>query len=151
MPDHWRDDEQLLAALGEAVREARKVPPRFVAMGKAAFAWHNVDAELAALAYDSATTKVDAVTRSEPATLRALSFAASCLTIEIEVTNDALLGQLVPPQPGEVELQNRDGSAHTAPVDDVGWFTLRPLPSGLFRLQVRPADGGEIVTEWMRL
>lgn len=46
-------DDRLVAALTEALREAEVVPPRFVDVGRAAFAWHNVDAELAELTYDS--------------------------------------------------------------------------------------------------
>ena len=54
MPDgrDW-DDEQLLAALGEAMRARREVPGWFVETGKNAYAWHNIDAELAQLTYDS--------------------------------------------------------------------------------------------------
>ena len=54
MSQHWwMDDDQLLAALGEALRSERGVPAEFIAMGKAAFAWYGIDAELAALTYDS--------------------------------------------------------------------------------------------------
>jgi hypothetical protein len=151
MAEDFNDDERLLTALGEAVRARREVPARFVEIGKAAFAWHNVDAELAALAYDSAAGELAAGTRAEPAELRALTFVASRLTIEIEVAPDALLGQLVPPQQGAVELHGRDGIATTTMADDVGWFAIRPLPSGLFRLRVRPDGGAAIVTEWVML
>jgi hypothetical protein len=151
MPENWNDDDQLLAELGEAVRGERAVPARFVEIGKAAFAWRDVDADLAALAYDSATSGHAAGTRAEPAGLRALSFVASRLTIELEVAPDALLGQLVPPQAGEVELHLRDGRTSTVPVDEVGWFVIRPLPAGLFHLRVRPAAGDPVRTEWVRL
>jgi len=155
MAEDFNDDERLLAALGEAVRAGREVPARFVEMGKAAFAWHGVDAELAALAYDSAAGELVGEpaggTRAEPAELRALTFVASRLTIELEVAPDALLGQLVPPQQGAVELHGRDGVATTTRADDVGWFTIRPLPSGLFRLRVSPDGGGPIITEWAML
>jgi hypothetical protein len=151
MTDDFNDDERLLAALGEAVRARREVPARFVQTGKAAFAWRDVDGELAALAHDSATSELVAGTRAEQAELRALTFVASRLTIEIEVAPDALLGQLVPPQPGEVELHRRDGVATSARADDVGWFAIRPLPGGLFRLRVRPDGGSTVVTEWTML
>jgi hypothetical protein len=151
MPKNWRDDEQLLADLGEAVRIGREVPARFIDIGKAAFAWHSIDAELAELSHDSATSPLLAGTRAEPATLRALTFVASCLTIEVEVTADALLGQVVPPQAGQIEVHGQDGPTHTAPVDDVGWFAVRPLPMGMFRLHVRLADGAPVLTEWVRL
>jgi hypothetical protein len=50
----WNDDQQLLADLVEAVRAAGQVPERFIELGQAAFAWRGVDAELAALTFDSA-------------------------------------------------------------------------------------------------
>ena len=49
----WEDDNQLLAALREALRSERNVPAEFTATGKATFAWRNIDAELATLTYDS--------------------------------------------------------------------------------------------------
>ena len=52
MRNDW-DDEQLLGALREAMRARQAVPSWFVAMGKNAYAWHNIDAELAQLTYDS--------------------------------------------------------------------------------------------------
>jgi len=145
------NDDELLSELGEAVRAAEEVPASFVAAGRAAFAWRNLDAELAALTYDSATSGVLAGTRSEPAALRALTFVARELTIELEVTPDALLGQVVPPQAGELELLGRDGSARTASVDEIGWFAVRPAPVGMFRLRLRTADGASVLTEWTTL
>ena len=48
----WEDDDQLLAALGEALRPEHDVPAEFTAMAKAAFAWRDIDAELATLTYE---------------------------------------------------------------------------------------------------
>lgn len=143
------DDERLLAELGDAVRARAEVPDRFVAAGKAAFAWRTVDAELAALSYDSATSPAGAGTRAEAASLRAMTFVASTLTIELEITGDALLGQIVPPRPGEVSVQTRHGTQAAVPVDEVGWFAVRPVPDRMFRLRLRTADGATVVTEWI--
>lgn len=154
MINHWcGDDEQLIAELGEAVRTAREVPARFIDVGKAVFSWRNLDAELAELTYDSAADSATALagTRAEAATLRALTFVAGRLTIEIEVTPDALLGQVLPPEPGEIELSGRDGSTRTVPVDEVGWFAIRPTPSGSLRLRLRTANGGSVLTQWFTL
>lgn len=152
MANDWRDDEQLLADLGEALRTAREVPVLLVEAGKAAFAWRTVDAELAALTYDSERSDaVPAGTRAEQAALRSLTFVADELTIEVEVTSDALFGQLVPPQSGQIAVRGRDGATHTGSVDEVGWFVIRPRPAGLFRLQVRTADGRSVITEWATL
>ena len=62
-----RADDALLAAVRDAIREAEDVPPDFVEACRTAFAWHNIDAELAALTYDSLQDALaDAETRSPP-------------------------------------------------------------------------------------
>ena len=141
-------DEQLLAELREALNTAGQVPDGFVAAGKAAFAWRTVDAELAALE----ATDADALAgvRAERAAVRALSFLASDVSIELEVTPDALLGQLVPARPGTIEVQAQDGSRQTVTVDESGWFAIRPLPSAMFRLHLQTANDN-VITEWVRL
>lgn len=144
------DDEQLLAELGEALHTAGEVPERFIAAGKAAFAWRSVDAELAALAEEMSGGTAPAGTRAEHAVVRALSFRAANLSIELEVTAEAILGQIVPPSAGRVEVQTQAGAERETTVDDSGWFTIRPLPSTMFRLQLRTGSG-DVVTEWITL
>jgi hypothetical protein len=155
MPQQWwEDDDQLLAALGEALRSERSVPPEFTAMGKAAFAWHGIDAELATLTYDSVFESAEAASagaRCEPASLRYLTFTSRELTIEIEATDDALLGQLVPPGPGGVEVRTADGTVVTAVIDQVGSFTIRPVPRSSFRLYCHATDGPSVLTNWLML
>jgi hypothetical protein len=150
----WSDDDELLAAVGDALEAARAVPRDFVEAGKATYSWRDIDAELAALTYDSALDQrpVRAMTRAEPATLRSLTFTSTSarLTIEIEVTDDALLGQIVPPQPGGLEVHTADGRSGTAAIDQLGYFAVRPIPSGSFRLYCRTADAN-VLTAWITL
>ena len=146
----WNDDAELLATLAEAVRAERAVPPAFVEAGKAAYTWRTIDAELAALVYDSASEPV--LTRAEVASLRALTFASAGLTIELEITDGGLLGQLVPPGRGEVEVQTAVGTAARVSADDVGFFAIRPVPTGRFRLRCHGHDhADEVVTTWVTL
>jgi hypothetical protein len=146
------DDDELLAELGAAVRAEREVPPGVLAAGRAAFAWRDVDAELAALSYDGALAGVrSAEPGAQPAELRALTFVAADVTIELEVTGDGLFGQLVPPSAGEVRLHVRDGEQRSAELDEVGWFAFKPAPSGMCRLHVRTDEGTSVLTEWIRL
>ncbi len=149
----WSDDDELLATLGDALRYASDVPHRFIDAGKAAYAWHDIDAELAALTYDSAadTREYAPATREQLAPLRALTFVSSQLSIHIEVTNEALHGQVVPEQSGEIELRPADGPPTTIGVDEVGWFVIRPIPTGSFRLRCRAADGTTVRTNWITL
>ncbi len=149
---NWGDDDALLAALDDALRAARDVPPSFLDAAGAAYAWRAVDAELAALSFDSHTAgRVVATARSEQAPLRALTFVSARLRLHLEVLRDALHGQVVPPQGGEVELCPATGPFRVAEVDEVGWFVLRPLPVGTFRLRCRTHDGTTVLTDWITL
>jgi len=148
----WEDDDQLLAALRESL--GTDVPAGFIATAKAVFAWRDIDAELATLTYDSVFEDAGSAgvrAEYEPASLRCLTFTSSEFTVEIEVTEGALLGQLVPPGPGRVEARTADGNAVTAVIDQVGGFTLRPVPRGPFRLYCRTADDASVLTDWIML
>jgi hypothetical protein len=144
------DDDQLLAVLGDAVRARQAVPDAFVEMGKGAYAWHHIDAELAQLIYDSRTDRIAAV-RSETASIRALSFASAHLSRELEVTEDCLLGQVIPPRAGTLEAQTGAGASTTTTVDEIGCFAVDPIPASPFRLRFRAADGTDVLTGWVTL
>jgi hypothetical protein len=149
--DGW-DDEQLLAELRKAMRERQAVPREFVSAAKSAFAWRDIDAELAQLTYDSGhDSDPIASTRSEAASIRALTFTSVHLSIELEVTQDCLLGQIVPPQSATIETQARAGGTSVTPADEVGLFCVEPLPAGTFRLRCQTADGTDVVTGWVTL
>ena len=150
MRNGW-DDERLLAALGEALKASQAVPSWFVETGKNAFAWHNIDAELAQLTYDSSRdTDRAAVTRSENASIRALTFASPHLRLELEVSGNTLLGQVLPPQAGTLETHTRAGVT-TSQVDEIGCFAVDPIPDSPFRLRCRMADGTDVLTGWITL
>src|SRR5258708_10824355 len=105
-----RDDEELLAALRQAHRARQAVPPEFVEAAKSAFAWHNIDAELAQLTYDSYRETADATrTRYEAASIRNLTFTSASLSIELEVAEDMLLGQVIPPPAPPTNFHPRPG------------------------------------------
>jgi hypothetical protein len=151
VPDTW-DDEQLLAALKEALAAREAVPPEFIEIGKNAFAWHNIDAELAQLTYDSTYEQSSAASmRSETASIRALTFTSAHLTIELEVTEDSVLGQVVPAREGTVEVHTRAGAGATIEVDKVGYFRIRPIPQSPFRLRCHIADDSDVLTGWIAL
>ena len=154
MLDSW-DDDQLLAALGDAVRAGQAVPDGFVAMGEGAYAWHQIDAELAQLSYDSATDRAEtdqaAAVRSEAASIRALGFTSAHLSMELEVTEDCLLGQVIPPRAGTLEAQTRAGVSTETTVDEIGCFAVDPIPASPFRLRFRAADGTNVLTGWVTL
>jgi hypothetical protein len=146
------DDDALLTAVKEALHEAREVPTSFIEAGVASYAWHNIDAELAELTYDSSQDLLaGASTRAEPAELRSLTFDANHLTIELEIISGALHGQVIPPQRGTVEIRHAGGTITTAEINDVGYFTAAPLPEGTFRLYCNADSGVSVLTDWITL
>jgi len=147
--DDW-DDERLLAALGEAMRARQAVPESFVDLGKSAYAWHNIDAELAQLTYDSSREPAVGL-RSETASIRALTFTSAHISLELEVTEGSLLGQIIPPRAGTLETQTRSGATTSTPVDEIGCFAVEPIPASPFRLRCRTADGTDVLTGWITL
>ena len=146
------DDEELLAALRAAMEARQAVPDRFIEMGKNAYAWHNIDAELAQLTYDSRNDAGQAAlaVRSEAASIRSLTFTSPKLSIELEVTEDSLLGQVIPPRAGTLEVHTAAGVTNTA-VDEIGCFVVEPIPASPFRLRCRMADGADVLTGWVTL
>jgi hypothetical protein len=160
--DRWQDDEQLLAALGEALRAAESVPDRVaetvparvVALGEAAYDWRTIDGELAALTYDSAAEPAPAepaLVRADIAAVRALRFQALAAAIVLEVTEDALVGQILPPMTAAVTLAGPAGDGVDVTADDLGYFVFRPVPRGSFRLRCRGRTGPELLTSWFQL
>ena len=146
------DDEEVLAALQQALRAQRAVPPAFIEAGKSAFAWHNIDAELAQLTYDSILDPApELAMRAEAASIRALTFTSAHLTIELEVAQDSLLGQIIPAQPATIRIQPRTGAETTLATDEIGCFSVQPIPSGPFRMHCRTAAGVDALTGWMTL
>ena len=151
MRNGW-DDERLLAALSEAMKAREAVPSWFVETGKNAFAWHNIDAELAQLTYDSQENRRElAVVRSETASVRALTFTSAHLTMELEVTENAVLGQIIPPRAGTLEVHTRAGEITATEMDEIGCFAINPIPESPFRLRCRAAGGVDVLTGWIVL
>jgi len=149
--DGWTD-EQLLEALSEALRARQAVPPWFVETAKNAYAWHNVEAELAQLTYDSSRDRdLTASLRSESASIRALTFTSAHLSIELEIAESSVLGQIMPPQEGTIEAETQGGVTTPAPVDEIGCFSIEPIPPGPFRLHCHTRDGTDVVTGWITL
>jgi hypothetical protein len=141
----WSDDEQLIGVLKEALNAERGAPREVLDAGRAAWVWRTIDAELAVLTYDSA-----AGARGEPASPRALTFAWNDLTIELDVTRDALVGQITPARAGEaVVVRIGTEEAAFAVTDELGIFALRPVPAEPFRLLVRAMDGTAVLTGWV--
>lgn len=156
------DDEALLDAL--ARMGADDAPPDdVVAAAKAMWTWRSIDAELAALTYDSLDADANLVgVRGDPG-VRQLAFESGELSVRLEITPGPpgrLLGQLVPPTEAEVTLRRATVSGTgsvtvsvTVPTDAHGRFQVAGLEPGPFSLRCVPVDQPALVvdTAWVVL
>jgi hypothetical protein len=150
--DRGDDDEELLEALRQALRARRAVPAEFIQTGKNAFAWRNFGAELAQLTYDSTLALGEAApTRAEPASIRGMTFTSANLSIELEVTQDAVLGQIIPAGTAMITVQPKSGPETVIAADEIGCFSVEPIPKCEFRLRCQTPGGLDVLTGWAAL
>lgn len=148
----WHDeDDGLLAELGRALGTATEVPKAVMDAAKSVYTWRTVDAELAALAYDSAFDTDLLAFRGDFAPVRTLTFECDALVVELGVCGNGLVGELIPAQAGTIEVRTLRGRPISVPVDDLGCFRIRPAPSGPFSLHVLAERSVDVVTDWVTL
>lgn len=155
------DDEPEINRLEDELRElaARRepVPPELLSAAVAAYGWRDVDTELAELVYDSLLETAGAAPVRGSAGQRLVSFRAGEVAIDVEVapsgTGLRVLGQIMPPQAGRVELrQQRDVATVTA--DELGRFEYGPLDHGPLSLRLHPPPGAAlppVTTDWVSI
>ncbi|MFI8890256.1 hypothetical protein [Streptomyces paradoxus] len=145
--DEEFDAGMLEQELRQAAAVLDPVPAELQQIAVDAFALHDLDARVAELTFDSL---VDALpVRGVTDAPRMLTFRAGEVTVDVEVTAQGLMGQVLPPQPARIEVLGgpRPGSPLTA--DDLGRFTGNVPPTGPFALRLR-TGGDVVVTEWLR-
>ena len=152
MPDE--PDDQLTDELRRLASRLDPVPPELLDAAAGAFAWRDIDAELAELVFDSLLDTDEAsLVRGAPER-RLVSFTGGGLTIDVEVTSDGpertVMGQIVPPQRGVVDIRRRQETV-SIEADELGRFRSGPLPPGPLSLRLRPAGGAPVVTDWLAL
>jgi hypothetical protein len=149
-PD-WDDDDQFLGDLSDALREAAPLADVVAEYGRGAFAWRTVDEDLllAPLSFDSSIERV-ADQRSGPDDPRILTFTAAPLSLELEVMPDRVVGQIIPPGPGQIRVEAADGVTFHVEADDIGFFVLPRVPPGSVRLRC-DTRVARLVTDWIRL
>ncbi|MFF7450261.1 MULTISPECIES: hypothetical protein [unclassified Streptomyces] len=146
-----RDGEEFdVGPLEEELRRAAAildpVPSGLRQLAVAAFALHDLDARIAELTFDSV---VDAIpVRGATGVLRMLTFRAGEVTVDVEVTGQELLGQVLPPQQALIEVLSGPQAGAPLTTDDMGRFSYDEPPVGPFALRLR-TDEGAIVTDWL--
>ncbi|MEU8268950.1 hypothetical protein AB0B89_17500 [Sphaerisporangium sp. NPDC049002] len=149
--DDGGDEEDM--GLEEALRHAAAlfdpVPSDLVQTAVEAYTLRTMDAELAALTFDSLAEPAPVRGGDEP---RLATFHALGVTIDVEVTvmgtTGRVLGQVIPARPGEIEVRGRRPATVTVTADAMGRFVCERVPTGPFSLRCRFASV-VMVTEWI--
>jgi hypothetical protein len=141
-PDDGAVLERLVAA-GLDVVEAVPASARAAAYGAVGLA--TVEAELAALVYDSRRAELT-LTRSEEAQARIVTFANEHLTVDLELLADGrtIVGELHPAEAVTVELETEGQGQVIILADEYGRFRLA---SDATSLRIRVV--GHLVTPWI--
>jgi len=150
------EDEGLLQELRAAVRRFDPPPDGVLEAARASLAWRTIDAELAALEFDSAVDLAATAVRSSEGP-RLLTFAAPGLNIEVEVSpigpRRQLVGQLVPAQAARIDVRHA-GGVTTVRADQLGRFGADAISAGPVSLRCHLGDAPSsppVVTEWIPL
>lgn len=139
------DDDALEELLRQAAARYDPVPPHLILSALEAYTLSSMDAELAELTFDS-LTEAAAVRGPGDGQPRLLTFSGAGLTLDLEIWSGRVVGQIMPPQPAEVELL---GPARvTVSADALGRFAYDRASVGRFALRCSTPDA-QIVTEWV--
>ena len=142
------DDLRLLNDLSHAVRAA-ELAGTVAEHGRGAYAWRSIDQDLASLSFDSSAEPAPAW-RAGSGQARVLIFTTTPLSLELEVMADHVVGQIVPPGPGQIAVETPEGIAFQVEADDIGCFDFAGMPRGQVRLRCETPTG-RLVTDWVSL
>lgn len=158
MAEHMQEPDEadalLLDMLRSVVVRADPVPAAVEGAARASYAWRTIDAELAELAYDSLLDDDRLVGVRSGDAPRTLTFEGPAFSVELEVAEEGakrrLLGQLVPPRPGRIEVRH-SGGLLTLGADEVGRFSAAGVIAGPVSLRCRldGVEGPPLETAWV--
>ena len=145
--DDGFDGDLLEAELRQAAAILDPVPAQLRENAVAAFALHDLDARIAELTFDSVADAIPV--RGAGDVPRMLTFTAGEVTVDVEVTSQGLMGQVLPPRPARIEVLGGPQTAVPVDADAMGRFSSDAPLTGPFALRLR--TGAEVVvTEWTR-
>jgi len=146
---NWNDDDDLALELSQALH-SDAIEQQVVEAARAARRWRasDPDAELAQLLFDSDVDRSALVRNGHAEPRRTLLFGSGPRQVEIELGEDGIEGQLIPPEQALVLLVTIAGESVQTTADAVGCFTFPGPHSGPVRLEWTVA-GDRLVTTWI--
>lgn len=150
-------DDELEEMLRRLAARLEPVPQPLLQSAADAFAWRDIDRELAELVFDSLLAEDEDILVRGAQQPRLVSFQAGELTIEVEVTSTgparAVLGQIIPPQRAAVNIRTAQDTV-TVQADELGRFQSGSLRAGPMSLRLTlAADAARhpVVTDWVAI
>jgi hypothetical protein len=139
------DDAALEQLVAGGLAAVEPVPAAALGAAYGAIGLVTVDAELAALVYDSLGPEL-VLTRSDEAQARIVTFANDHLTVDLELLADGrtIVGELQPAEAATVELETVGQERVSVAADEFGRFRL---VSDATSLRIRVI--GRLVTPWI--
>jgi hypothetical protein len=146
-----QEEAEIMSLLRRGLVQSDPVPPDVTEFAKASLSWRNVDAELAALSYDS-TDETSAATVRSTATARVVGFESGGWMIDLEhdAATAELRGQIDPAGRVDVEL-HVVGAVLATETDDLGRFTFEGVEAGPVAIVIRVGGHETVKTEWIVL
>lgn len=141
------EDEELLARLRALAALHDPVPSSVVEAARSAFALRMLDVELADLLFDSLLDEALVGVRGTPG--RQLTFGVGDVTIDLDVDDGGVVGQVTPPGVVTLDVQT-PGENRRVAVDELGRFFCDRPGVGPFRLHLEVGGQG-VTTEWVKL
>jgi hypothetical protein len=133
--------------VGDFLVDTAEVDPAWLEIAGPYYAWAGW--EPAPLTFDSSLEHVRGL-RAESGHARVVIFTGTALSVELELMADRVVGQIVPPGPGEVVVETPDGGSFRIEADDMGFFDFAGMPRGQIRLRCE-TPAGRLVTDWVGL
>lgn len=145
------DDDILLDELAQALATPEQsLVDEVTAGARAAFSFLTMEEELAGLVYDSLLEAGAAGQARAPAAARTVVFESDGVSVQMEITPEGIVGQVVPTTGVVVVTETPDGVRTPVDTDELGCFTLPDSGPGPMRLRITTA-GSTTATEWTRL
>jgi hypothetical protein len=142
-------DRRLLAEVRSALNEVDPVPDAVLMSARAALTWLTIDAELAALAEDSA---LETAGVRSAGTARSVTFESDAGVLTFEVSGDGDTRQVVGQADRPADLTVRhNGDPISAATDALGRFRIDGVLAGPVSLHCvfRDTPESPIVTSWI--
>lgn len=145
------EQAELLKELSEVLDSTEPPGLAETHVARGCFAWRNIDVELAEIIFDSIVDESAVLVRGPVADIRSVSFSTGSVTVDVEIHDGRIIGQVIPAQRALITLSIPSGDVvASAESDDVGMFVIDHDQAGSLSLGCRASDESwSLRTSWI--